>query len=99
MIRPFLFAALMLVFITSFASNGQAQASEKDAVRVPLENYIKAHATGDPEFARKAFHTEGNLIWIRDGKYSLESFVSFKKRAFYGKTAAADEKRKDQIKI
>lgn len=28
-----------------------AQTPEKDAVRVPLGNYIKAHATGDPEYA------------------------------------------------
>lgn len=99
MIRPFLYAALIMVFITSFASNGQAQASEKDAVRVPLENYIKAHATGDQEFARKAFHTEGNLIWIRDGKYSSETFDSFIKRAFTGKPAADEELRKDRRKI
>lgn len=66
---------------------------------MPLENYIKAHATGDPEYARKAFHTEGNMIWIRDGKYSMESFDSFIKRAFTGKPAADEEQRKNGRKI
>ena len=86
-----------LAFVLTALSFGQN--SEKDAVRVPLENYIKAHATGDPEFARKAFHSEGNMIWIRDGKYSSETFDSFIKRAFTGKPAADEEKRKDGRKI
>lgn len=71
-----------------------AQDSEQAAVRVPLENYIQAHATGDPEFARKAFHTEGNMTFIRDGKFTSETFDSFIKRAFTGKPAADEEKRK-----
>jgi len=83
----------------TFAGISYAQNAEKDAVRVPLENYIKAHATGNGEFARKAFHTEGNMIWIRDGKYSSETFDSFIKRAFTGKPAADEEKRKEGRKI
>lgn len=68
-------------------------------MRIPLENYIKAHATGDPAYARKAFHTEGKLIWIRDGKYTVESFDAFIKRAFTGKPAVDEDKRKDKRKI
>lgn len=90
----FVFAVVSLFGLTAFA-----QTAEKDVVRVPLENYIKAHATGDPEYARKAFHTEGNMIWIRDGKYSSETFDAFIKRAFTGKPAADEEKRKDNRKI
>lgn len=91
-------ALLFIVFVLCTLS-ASAQESEKAAVRVPLENYIKAHATGDPEYARKAFHTEGNMIWIRDGKYSIESFDSFIKRAFTGKPAADEDKRKDGRRI
>jgi hypothetical protein len=90
---------LLPLIIWAFTCIAHAQDAEKDAVRVPLENYIKAHATGDPEFARKAFHTEGNMIWIRDGKYSSETFDSFIKRAFTGKPAADEEKRKDGRRI
>lgn len=92
---------LTLLFVTFvfLAIGGFAQTSEKDAVRVPLENYIKAHATGDPEYARKAFHTEGNMIWIRDGKYAIEPFDSFIKRAFTGKPAADEAQRKNGRKI
>ena len=92
----FLFT-LIILGLMAFA--GSAQTPEKDAVRVPLENYIKAHATGDPEFARKAFHTEGNMIWIRDGNYSSETFDSFIKRAFTGKPTADEDIRKEGRKI
>lgn len=92
-------ALLFLAVFTILVGSALSQTSEKDAVRVPLENYIKAHATGDPEYARKAFHTEGNMIWIRDGKYSSETFDAFIKRAFTGKPAADEEKRKENRKI
>ena len=88
-----------LITVGLFAFIAFAQNSEMDAVRVPLENYIKAHATGDAEFARKAFHTEGNMIWIREGNYSSETFDAFIKRAFTGKPAADEDKRKNGRKI
>ena len=90
-------STLITIGLLAFAAF--AQNSETEAVRVPLENYIKAHATGDPEFARKAFHTEGNMIWIREGNYSSETFDAFIKRAFTGKPAADEDKRKNGRKI
>lgn len=97
MTKPVLaFFAFMLL---ASAIPAWAQQSEEAQVRIPLENYLKAHATGDPEYARKAFHTEGNMIWIRDGKYSVESFDAFIKRAFTGKPAADEEQRKTGRKI
>ncbi len=92
-------ALFLFAFLICSVMFVAAQTTEKEAARVPLENYIKAHATGDPEYARKAFHTEGNMIWIRDGKYASESFDSFIKRAFTGKPAADEEKRRDHRKI
>ncbi len=90
---------VLFVTVLVFVIGGFAQTSEKDAVRVPLDNYIKAHATGDPEYAQKAFHTEGNMIWIRDGKYAIEPFDSFIKRAFTGKPAADEAQRKNGRRI
>ncbi len=91
----------VLLFVTTafLAIGALAQTPEKDAVRVPLENYIKAHATGDPAYARKAFHTQGNMIWIKDGGYSIESFDHFITRAFTGKPAADEAERKKGRKI
>lgn len=79
-----------------FASSAAAQTDEKEAVKVPLNNYIKAQATGDQEAARKAFHTDGNLIWIKDGKYTTRSFAEFV-AGFNGKPAADEDKRKRAI--
>ena len=93
------YLAIVFALLNMFVVNSPAQTDEKAAVRVPLENYIKAHATGDPEFARKAFHTDGNMTFIRDGKFVTETFDSFIKRAFTGKPAADEEKRKDGRKI
>ena len=95
-VMKYLFSVIIIGLLTCAS---YAQNPETDAVRIPLENYIKAHATGDPEFARKAFHTEGNMIWIRDGKYSSETFDSFVRRAFTGKPAADEDKRKEGRKI
>ena len=83
-----------VIAISAFA--GLAQTSEKDAARVPLENYIKGHATGDGEYMKKAFHTEGNLIFIRDGKYTTRSFTEYI-AGFNGKPAADEANRKRSI--
>ncbi len=86
-----LFAVLLCAAVSAFA-----QGSEKDSVRVPLENYIKGQETGDPEYMKKAFHTEGNLIFIRDGKYSTRSFADYI-AGMSGKPAADESKRKRSI--
>lgn len=75
---------------------GYGQTSDKDAVRVPLENYIKGHETGNGEYMKKAFHTEGNLIFIRDGKYTTRSFADYI-AGMTGKPAADEAKRKRSI--
>jgi hypothetical protein len=85
----------LIVFACSVVAI-RAQASDADAVRVPLENYIKGHATGDGEFMRKAFHTEGNLIFVRDGKFTTRSFADYI-AGFTGKPAADEASRKRSI--
>lgn len=70
--------------------------AEKAAVRVPLENYLKGHTTGNPEFMRKAFHTEGKLIFIRDGKYTTRTFEEYI-GGMNGKSAPDEDKRKRWI--
>jgi len=88
----FLFAFVLF----GLAGGISAQESEKAAVRVPLENYIKGHETGDPEYMKKAFHTEGNLIFIRDGKYATRSFAEYI-GGMTGKPAPDEKDRKRAI--
>ena len=45
-----------------------ASAAEDAAARIPLEHYINAHATGNPDYIRKAFFPEAKIMAFRDGK-------------------------------
>lgn len=87
---------LMVVVSASLGYTAWADESEKAAARIPLENYLKGHATGNPEFMKKAFHTEGKLIFIRDGKYSTRSFEEYI-AGMSGKPAADEPARKRWI--
>jgi|CXWL01.1.fsa_nt_gi hypothetical protein len=87
---------LLLSILLAVSGLANAQQSDKDAVMIPLENYLKGHATGDGEYFKKAFHTEGNLIWIRDGKYTTRSFAEYIAGAS-GKPAADEAQRKRRI--
>jgi hypothetical protein len=45
---------------------------------------------------RKAFHTEGNMTFVREGKFMSRSFADFI-NGFTGKPAADEDKRKRWI--
>lgn len=81
---------------TKPSSKKDRKVPEDAAVRLPLENYLKAHATGNGDFHKQAFHTEGNLIFIRDGKYTTRSFAEYIAGSS-GKPAADEDKRKRWI--
>ena len=72
------------------------EASEAAAARVPLENYIQGHATGNGDFMRKAFHTEAKVMAFRDGKLTNLTSEEFASR-FNGKPAADEAQRKRRI--
>ena len=71
---------------------------EKKAVAIPLENYIKAQATGKGEFMRMALHTEAKVMFFSDGKFTQWSAEDFAGR-FTGKAADDEAKRKQSFKI
>jgi hypothetical protein len=91
-----IYAILSMFVLTLFTGSAAAQMSDQDAARVPLENYIKGHATGDGEYMRKAFHTDGDLIFIREGKVTTRSFADYI-AGFTGKPAADENKRTRRI--
>lgn len=66
------------------------------AVRIPLEYYLTGHATGNPDVMRKAFHTEGKLIFMRDGKYTTRTFEEYV-GGMNGKPAPDESSRKRWI--
>lgn len=46
---------------------GTVSAAEEAAVRVPLDAYLRGHATGDSSAFRRAFWKEAKLWFVRDG--------------------------------
>lgn len=93
MIRTYVLVAVVLF---AFAGISNGQTPEKDLVRIPLENYIKGHETGDGSYMKKAFHTEGNLIFIHEGKVATRSFADYI-AGMSGKPPADEAKRKRTI--
>ena len=89
--------SICCVFALCFGVKVWADEKEKEAAKVPLENYLKGHATGNPEFMRKAFHTEGKLIFIRDGKYTTRTFEEYINGMKDGKPAPDENKRERWI--
>ena len=69
---------------------------EQAAVRVPLENYLKGHATGDGEYMKKAFYSEGKMIFVREGKYMSRTFEEYIK-GMSGKPADDEAQRRRWI--
>lgn len=95
--RIILPAIIIVTAATIFYSGSVlAENAEKEAVKIPLENYLKGHETGDPEFMKKAFHTEGKLMFIRDGKYTTIDFPAYIGR-MNGNAAADESARKRWI--
>lgn len=50
-----------------------ASADEEAAVRIPLEAYLRGHATGDKDAFRRAFWPEARLWWVRDGQLATRT--------------------------
>lgn len=84
------------VGVLGFATRSASLQSEATAARVPLENYIQGHATGNGDFMRKAFHTEAKVMAFRDGKLTNITAEEFASR-FNGKPAADEAQRKRRI--
>lgn len=92
-------ALLAGALLTALAQ--QAASKEEAAARVPLENYLQGHATGDAEYFKKAFHAEAKLFWYRDGKLMTRTSAEYIAGAT-GKPAPDEAQRKrwiESIKI
>lgn len=91
-----LFAVSLLagLVLTVFAQ--QSSNAEETAARVPLENYLKGHATGEAEYFKKAFHPEAKLFWYRDGKLMTRTSAEYIAGAG-GKPAPDEAQRKRWI--
>ena len=87
--------AIFGVLVVFQSTNGSSSDANAEA-RVPLENYIQGHATGNGDFMRKAFHTDAKIMAFRDGKLTNLTAEEFASR-FNGKPAADEAQRKRRI--
>ena len=87
---------IAVVFLSAWRFAPHAQSAEEAAARVPLENYLKGHATGDGNYMRKAFHTEAKVFSFRDGKFNQLTSAEFAAR-FTGAPAPDEAQRKRWI--
>ena len=90
----FVFAGVCSLF---YGYKVWADDKEKELVKIPLENYLKGHETGDAEYMKKAFYAEGKLIFIREGKYTTRTFEEYIAGMKDGKPAPDEAKRKRWI--
>lgn len=79
-----------------FAGETVAQNNDTELVKVPLNNYLQGHATGNAEFMRKAFHKDARIMAFREGKlmnWGVEEFAS----RFNGSQAKDEAERNRKI--
>jgi hypothetical protein len=88
------FVAIFGLLVLFQSTNGSSAATAE--ARVPLENYIQGHATGNGDFMRKAFHTDAKIMAFRDGKLTNLTAEEFASR-FNGKPAPDEAQRKRRI--
>jgi regulator of protease activity HflC (stomatin/prohibitin superfamily) len=88
---------LLVVFgVSMILTNAHRAQTDAAAARVPLDNYIQGHATGNGDFMRKAFYTDAKVMAFRDGKLTNLTAEEFASR-FNGKPAADEAQRKRRI--
>ena len=91
------FAVVVLVLgLSRISSQSASVQADTAGARVPLENYIQGHATGNGDFMRKAFHTDAKIMAFRDGKMTNLTSEEFASR-FNGKPAQDEAQRKRRI--
>jgi hypothetical protein len=90
------FVAIVGLLVVFQSTNVSSMATSEAEARVPLDNYIQGHATGNGDFMRKAFHTDAKIMAFRDGKMMNLTAEEFASR-FNGKPAADEAQRKRRI--
>jgi methenyltetrahydromethanopterin cyclohydrolase len=75
-----------------------AQSTESESAKLPLQNYLRAHETGDADFMRKAFSSDAKVVGYMGGKMIVWSVDDYARR-FSGKPAADEALRKRRFEV
>jgi hypothetical protein len=89
--------ATLALALPALPSIGAAQsAADSAAVRVPLEAYLRGHATGDSTAFRRAFWKEARLWSVANGQLATRTADEYIAAAS-GRPAADEAQRKRRI--
>ena len=94
-----IFSVILILIGIATTISGQKTVTdnpEKEMVKIPLNNYLQAQATGNSELILKAFYKDARIMAFRGDKISnlsVEEFAGF----FKGKVADDESERKRQI--
>ena len=66
-----------------------SQPTDLDAVRVPLDLYLRGQAEGDGSYMRRAFHPDATVSWTQDGAVAQRTAEEF--AALFTRGPAPDE--------
>jgi hypothetical protein len=86
------------ITMMSALANAQVTALEMDAVKVPLQHYVRAHETGNAEFIRRAFSADAKIVGYMGGKLISWSTEEYAGR-FSGKPANDEAQRKRSFEL
>jgi hypothetical protein len=89
---------LTIAFATFALAGAKPLNADLDAAKVPLENYMRAQATGDASYLRKAFSADAIIIGQSNGelvRWTMEEFAG----RFTGKPADDEAQRKRHAEI
>jgi Putative lumazine-binding len=92
-----LFILLALLLMTT-SPHAQTDSAEQIAAKIPLQNYIKAHETGNPEFIRRAFTADAKIVGHMAGQLITWGTEEYAAR-FSGKPAEDESARIRSIEI
>lgn len=83
--------------ILAFLTMALAQSPADSAARLPLEAYLRGHATANPTEMDRAFHPSARIQGLRlDGNFADWSLSDYK-RGFTGTPAPDESQRKRSI--
>jgi hypothetical protein len=94
--RKFIVLFAIMIGLGSLFAGYEVTADERGLAKIPLDNYLQGQSTGNPEFIRKAFHTDARIMSFREGKVMSLSVEEFAGR-FNGKQAEDEAQRKRWI--
>ena len=96
MIRARVATALLLSSSVLLGATTSTTRRDDEAVRAPIEEYLKGHATGDASHMRNAFLPTAHIEGIRGGKFTswtLDEYCA----GFKGAPAADESTRRRTI--